>query len=541
MQGGLAYSNPYFGAEGLSPSPSQAGEFNQAFSPAPGGAPPSSALGFRRLGALPQSQLGRLRAQEPSPGGSDEAMVDGKGEGGEGADQQPPAASLAGASPGTVAGGSGGSRERPEEDEFAGVLGAVMRDDEDAAEAVRLYAAICRQRAAALRELASSQLQRAARYMSLKEQAEELEGEAATWQLLWFLHGVPQRDFPGGSGGGFVDGAGFTKTSRQRASDLLFADAELNRRAGWQAQRRGVKAHPGLALACLRSPPAQVWPHLALVTELDPDAPTRQHKAVQADDGKDEERVMARVFALMRAGRMGQARQLCEAVGQPWRGASLGGGGGHGPLPLGVAAKEAEGMDPGGEQAADLAAEVEGGEGTLRALWRWACFQAAERAGASAEASGGGLHEAAVYAALSCHLARLLPVCASWEDCCWAYLRCWLDAAVVNIDAPPAASATLCRHVCYPRLALKCAALREALAFMGHTGGEGDELVVMVASPEMSPLFSQAELAELLQFERAATVLQLRNREQQQQQQQQGGERAGGESTPAGVQAAPDA
>lgn len=40
---------------------------------------------------------------------------------------------------------------------------AVMRDDEDAAEAVRLYAAICRQRAAALRELASSQLQRAAR------------------------------------------------------------------------------------------------------------------------------------------------------------------------------------------------------------------------------------------------------------------------------------------------------------------------------------------------------------------------------------------
>ena len=29
--------------------------------------------------------------------------------------------------------------------------------------------------------------------MSLKEQAEELEGEAATWQLLWFLHGQPRR------------------------------------------------------------------------------------------------------------------------------------------------------------------------------------------------------------------------------------------------------------------------------------------------------------------------------------------------------------
>lgn len=40
---------------------------------------------------------------------------------------------------------------------------------------------------------------------------------------------VTRRDFPGGSGGGFVDGAGFSKTTRQRASDLLFSDATLNR------------------------------------------------------------------------------------------------------------------------------------------------------------------------------------------------------------------------------------------------------------------------------------------------------------------------
>jgi hypothetical protein len=47
---------------------------------------------------------------------------------------------------------------------------------------------------------------------------------------------------------------------------------------------------------------------------------------------------------------------------------------------------------------------------------------------------------------------------------------------VANIDAPPAASAALCRYLCYPRLALKCAALREALAFMGHCGPEGSEV-----------------------------------------------------------------
>jgi len=44
------------------------------------------------------------------------------------------------------------------------------------------------------------------------------------------------------------------------------------------------------------------------------------------------------------------------------------------------------------------------------------------------------------------------------------------------VDAPPAASAALCRAICYPRLALKCAALREAVAFMGHSGGEGEEV-----------------------------------------------------------------
>ena len=132
-----------------------------------GGAPPGSAVGMRRLGFMSQSQLrnqGGGQYSQPSPGGDcDEAMDEEDGDDAEG-QQQPPAASLAGgASPGALASGSSSGRERPEEDEFAGVLGAVMRGEADAAEAVREYAAICRQRSAALRELASTQLQRAAR------------------------------------------------------------------------------------------------------------------------------------------------------------------------------------------------------------------------------------------------------------------------------------------------------------------------------------------------------------------------------------------
>ncbi|PSC76457.1 nuclear pore complex NUP107 isoform B [Micractinium conductrix] len=444
----LPFGNPLFGRSLMSPGSGDGPSLNPVFSPATAGggaptAPPSSAVGLLRLGFMPRPAL------QPSPGSPDDPMEAMEAEG----SGLPPGGSLAvaGASPGGGAALAGfGGRERPEEDEFATVLSAVMRGEAGAAEAVREYAAVCRQRAAALKELASSQLQRAARHMALREQAEELEGEAATWQLLWFLHGRAGRDFPAGSGGAFVDGAGFSKTVRQRAADLLFADAALNRCArtvAWLEYVAG-EALDGEHAAPLASSDG-VWADtrrrldaaaaargfagrdaVALVTELDPDAPSRQHKALHADDAKDEERLAARLFRLLRAGRVAEACQLCEAVGQPWRAASLGGGGVHGALPLGAAAEAADGLDPAGEQAQDLAAEVEGGGALLRALWRWSCLQLAERAGAAAEASGAGLHEAAVYAALGCHVARVLPVCTSWEDACWAYLRCWLDAAV---------------------------------------------------------------------------------------------------------------
>ena len=44
------------------------------------------------------------------------------------------------------------------------------------------------------------------------------------------------------------------------------------------------------------------------------------------------------------------------------------------------------------------------------------------------------------------------------------------------MDAPATVSAALCRCMCFPRMVLKCGALREALAFMGHTGAEGEEV-----------------------------------------------------------------
>ena len=41
-------------------------------------------------------------------------------------------------------------------------------------------------------------------------------------------------------------------------------------------------------------------------------------------DARDEERISARLFALVRAGRYREAHELCNSVGQPWRSAVLG-------------------------------------------------------------------------------------------------------------------------------------------------------------------------------------------------------------------------
>lgn len=60
--------------------------------------------------------------------------------------------------------------ELTQDAEFAGVLGHLMQGQLSAAQAVRAWAVLCRSRAVALREAASGQLQRAARYMHLRDE-----------------------------------------------------------------------------------------------------------------------------------------------------------------------------------------------------------------------------------------------------------------------------------------------------------------------------------------------------------------------------------
>lgn len=227
--------NPLFGSIHV-PSPGSVAGLNPAWSPSSSAhpctrGPPSSAVGLRRLGdAVPAQAPFSARAgpgMAPTPDATQGLVPTAH------ADPLPP-------------------EPHPEVADFARVLLEVMQGGVDAGEALTLYAGICEERARQLTELAGSQLARARKRGALLRAASDLAGEAATWRLLWHLHGVAEPDFPAGTGGGFVPGAGQAKTARQRAADLVALDPELNRAA------RAVAWLEGLAAAALdgEGPPA---------------------------------------------------------------------------------------------------------------------------------------------------------------------------------------------------------------------------------------------------------------------------------------------
>lgn len=359
------------------------------------------------------------------------------------------------------------NRERPEENDFGAVVSALMNNEFSAAESVQKFADVARQRSIELREQASTQLQSDARYIHLQEMAAELELEAATWNLLDYLYGNPDPTFPGGLGGPVAPGCQGVRTYAQQVADLLVQDELLNRVARVVAWLEFLAAEQldceeagwGTGLANRFSKDEGVWRETrtrvaatatartagagAYVSELDPDAATRQGKSIDPDNARDEERLMAYAWRLLRAGKLDAVRQLCADCGQPWRAASLAGGGAQGPVPVGAAAQEQDTQECAADSAADLAVEVDGGCGTQRASWLWSCYQVSEQAAAALRAtgrgSGGGLYEAALYGALCGNLDRMLPVCTSWDAACWAYFRCWLGlSAAIQVPADKA-------------------------------------------------------------------------------------------------------
>ncbi|KAG7454659.1 hypothetical protein MATL_G00262070 [Megalops atlanticus] len=144
-----------------------------------------------------------------------------------------------------------------------------------------------------------------------------------------------------------------------------------------------------------------------LVTELDPDAPIRQKRPLADLDREDDARLLKYLFTLVRAGMTEEAQRLCKRCGQAWRAATL----------EGWKLYHDPNINGGGVELQP----VEGNP--QRCVWKVCCWRLAEE-------EQFNRYERAIYAALSGNLKQLLPVCESWEDTVWAYLRVVVDTLV---------------------------------------------------------------------------------------------------------------
>jgi len=146
-----------------------------------------------------------------------------------------------------------------------------------------------------------------------------------------------------------------------------------------------------------------------LVTEVDPDAPIRQNRVLSSLDQQDEEQLLLYMFRFIRAGKLEEAQKLCCDQGHFWRAATLDGWRlWHDPNFFN---DESNG-------------DVLSAEGNPdRDIWKINCWSLSEEKSCH-------MYEKAMYAALSGHLKQLLPGCASWDDCLWAYFKVLVDLRV---------------------------------------------------------------------------------------------------------------
>ncbi|GIL72309.1 hypothetical protein Vretimale_3986 [Volvox reticuliferus] len=333
------------------------------------------------------------------------------------------------------------------EDALANVFGALLETDLRDGSTISDIANICTEMANELRTQATEQLHRPARYMALMTQADEMDAHAATWTLLFYLYGASLATLtPAGAGGPSLAYGSRNLLYRQLLADHIKkeVDADVARCARVVSWLESTADEALKRQANVPFPPGEgLWLETktemrtrsgAMVSELDPDAPGRMGRPLHPSNAKSQERIMARVWQLLRAGKLHAAQEVCDNVGQPWRAAALGGGGLYGALPVGQTAEDYDNGPVVHLQKEELSDETANSRGPLLALWRWAARQAAA-AGASEK------FERAVFGALGGDAAAGLPVCVTWEDFAWVYCRSWLESWAMRATPPEAQAA----------------------------------------------------------------------------------------------------
>ncbi|KAK4250860.1 nuclear pore protein 84/107 [Corynascus novoguineensis] len=269
------------------------------------------------------------------------------------------------------------------------------------------------------------------------EELRRVDEEAQTWDLLRRILPLRYRD-QAASQLRTVDDAS-TRSRRQWWNDFLISDSvarerkvvlewlqsgasygppidevvsELQQNAergdilahGWLHTRHKIKLQKsvnGYQGVLDPNDPAAAQAHLGsntLITQLDPDAVTRQARKLEPQDDFFERAIWLGCFEMLRRGcSMSEIREWCAERTELWRAASIA------PLPL---------SNPEDEEQPDF-------EPSVLVLWRRMCF-AASRDG------GTGEYDRAVYGLLAGDIASVEKVCKSWDDFLFAHYNALL-------------------------------------------------------------------------------------------------------------------
>lgn len=257
--------------------------------------------------------------------------------------------------------------------------------------------------------------------LSVDQLLSELRLERATWQLLHVLgrdrveEGRAEKDREGGR----LVGEG---ASDKELADNLFKQDSSVRQAqlvvDWLegVARMGLEQYPAKAAyftdtVCWENTLHDLSHSIdsdLLVTEMDPDAPTRQQRRLSELDASDERSLNKHLFTCIRAGQLDKALGMCVNSGQPLKAVML------------------EGWklqhDPNiHTQSSEKLGQVEGNE--FRDVWKASCWQMLDEPTYD-------IYEKAMFAALSGNVQKIIPACQTWYDHVWAYFKTLVDVQV---------------------------------------------------------------------------------------------------------------
>lgn len=172
-----------------------------------------------------------------------------------------------------------------------------------------------------------------------------------------------------------------------------FDDGAPGYGSGWMYTKESLKSKKRLAGKKLLSLQANSNMFFAkkadrknLITELDPDAPSRQHRQLEEEDEEAERNFMKFLWGWVRKGDISGARRVCDESGEWWRGASLSGNDEAHDYNI-----DGHSLDVTVDEAAGSSQAVVGNR--RRELWRRMCFAIARK-------QGGDDWEKAVYGVL---------------------------------------------------------------------------------------------------------------------------------------------